>query len=209
MKMIFPGLILLITIFSYSAIAQNSDYCLSDSESPEILSCPKKAVFFLSSSEQLNFVAPKALDNCGILNIEHNLLDLSFQAENKYQEFIKITWTISDKNGNTSLCHQNVSLKDIVFEKNKPSQQHSSANEISTFIYPNPNNGYFHLDLAKISGETEIVITTLSGLKIISLKHDSANQDKATIDLTGITKGIYIIHLKNKNEHYTEKMMVF
>ena len=57
-------------------------------------------------------------------------------------------------------------------------------------VYPNPNNGYFIVEVEK---ETQIVIINILGEVILSKE---LNSGKNEIDLMGRSKGIYLANFK-------------
>lgn len=61
-------------------------------------------------------------------------------------------------------------------------------------IYPNPANGSFNIDLPE--GTTEVIIMNISG-KVI-LKVATAQKTKLSVDMTGRSKGIYLVRTVNE-----------
>ena len=105
----------------------------------------------------------------------------------------------------------------IYFDYNDPIQTNITTsnfeiiNGIKTYskgkvsIYPNPNNGIFHVNLLeKNQNEKTMELTNLMGEKIWSQKTRS---NAATIDIDNFPKGIYILNITDSNNHYIERVV--
>jgi uncharacterized repeat protein (TIGR01451 family) len=72
-------------------------------------------------------------------------------------------------------------------------------------VYPNPNNGIFHINmLEKSTNEKTMELTNIVGEKVWSQKTKS---NTATIDINHLPKGLYILNVTDNNSHYTERVV--
>ncbi|MFA6200135.1 MAG: T9SS type A sorting domain-containing protein, partial [Bacteroidales bacterium] len=82
-------------------------------------------------------------------------------------------------------------------------------NQLNIQLYPNPATSSTKLIINGISGETQIIINDIQGRTINTTKNNPLNgKIEQTIDLTKLSKGIYIINIKNANNSKTEKLIV-
>ncbi len=83
-------------------------------------------------------------------------------------------------------------------------QENLSENFIS--VYPNPSNGIFQLTVDNMqSAEVELEIYNVSGEKIYTA---SNIQQQNQIDLSAISKGLYIIKVYAGSRIYYQKIVV-
>jgi hypothetical protein len=75
-------------------------------------------------------------------------------------------------------------------------------------IYPNPNNGYFNIDLEGLQENSILVITNAIGEQIKNYQIKSAVFHQ-TIDLTKHAAGVYFVTLKNSSLIETKKIIIF
>jgi len=73
-------------------------------------------------------------------------------------------------------------------------------------VYPNPNNGYFTVELNNINTGSEVYIYDLLGAKIFDTTIE--DQTSSKINLSKIKKGIYIVKVVDRNQQFTKKMIV-
>ena len=85
------------------------------------------------------------------------------------------------------------------------------ANGMDIQIYPNPNNGVFTLDILGAYGQ-EIGVTITDAVGKVVQKFDIPvdNMDKLsrTIDLSGYSKGVYLISVNTENRLINKKVVV-
>lgn len=85
------------------------------------------------------------------------------------------------------------------------------ANGLNVEIYPNPNNGVFTLDILGAYGQ-EIGVTITDAVGKVVQKFDIPvdNMDKLsrTIDLSGYSKGVYLISVNTDNRMINKKVVV-
>jgi uncharacterized repeat protein (TIGR01451 family) len=105
----------------------------------------------------------------------------------------------------------------IYFDYNDPIQTNITIsnfeiiNSIKTYsrgkvnIYPNPNNGIFHINmLEKNANEKTLELTNLLGGKVWNQK---TRNNTTTIDINHLPKGIYILNIRDVNTNYTERII--
>jgi len=76
-------------------------------------------------------------------------------------------------------------------------------------VYPNPTNGILNLDMMGVTpSEYQIKITNILGEIIyVSTKNISGIYNDV-IDLSSFSKGTYVIHIKNKESIFTDKIVI-
>lgn len=83
-----------------------------------------------------------------------------------------------------------------------------SLNTDEVFIIPNPGNGLFDLYLSGASFDnTNIVIYDVVGAEVYKQSF-TIESNKATIDISGKSDGIYTIHLSHKGQMISKKLIV-
>jgi photosystem II stability/assembly factor-like uncharacterized protein len=75
----------------------------------------------------------------------------------------------------------------------------------SFFIYPNPGQGLFNITAAS-AGAFTLEVYDLKGRKVMQQQGNSFG--KNTLDLSGHTKGIYLLHIVSGNQHLIEKVVL-
>jgi hypothetical protein len=77
-------------------------------------------------------------------------------------------------------------------------------------IYPNPTSGLFTIELKnQLSGELTISILDLGGKEIMNIKTDKTSENfTKQIDLSVLSKGIYIVKTNINNRLDTRKVIV-
>jgi len=75
-----------------------------------------------------------------------------------------------------------------------------AENEINFSVYPNPASNKLTID----SEAGIIQLTDLNGKVILTKEHNTVS----TIDVSTLPKGLYLIHLQNKNQITTKKIVV-
>ncbi len=78
------------------------------------------------------------------------------------------------------------------------------SNLLGVNIYPNPTNGIFTINLNKLNANTTIVLSTISGKKIINQKLENTT---TLLNLTKYDNGVYFLSIENENEVYTKKII--
>lgn len=79
-------------------------------------------------------------------------------------------------------------------------------------IYPNPNQGIFTLELAKLhrtfGTEYFVSISNILGQEVYSKTIDIVASSIEEIDLSNIEKGVYLIEINHNGDVYTEKLII-
>ncbi len=77
-------------------------------------------------------------------------------------------------------------------------------------IVPNPTNGIFYIRLLQLGESTkEIQITDIAGKNIFIEKTIPASKRILSIDLSHLSKGIYLIHVRNNDKCFSRKLILF
>ena len=72
-------------------------------------------------------------------------------------------------------------------------------------IYPNPSDGKFTID--NLTNDTyDLIVNNIYGQQVLLEKQ--INNVKKEIDLGFLSKGIYIIEIKNDNNNFTHKLLL-
>ena len=82
--------------------------------------------------------------------------------------------------------------------------------EESFSVYPNPNNGQISIEyISEQSSDVTIMIYNITGQKILERSYEnSENQFKTTIDLKGVSKGIYLMKLISGTKSSERKVVI-
>jgi len=75
-------------------------------------------------------------------------------------------------------------------------------------IYPNPSNGRMQLELPEAEVATSVAIMDATG-KIVWSRQIQAGQMTATLDLSGLSKGIYFARISQGADRAVKKWMIF
>lgn len=73
-------------------------------------------------------------------------------------------------------------------------------------IYPNPTHGIVNISSSKINGEVYISLFDINGRKVLNKKVDMSGQ--ATINVSNLSTGIYVMQLISDGKTQTEKLIV-
>jgi hypothetical protein len=86
----------------------------------------------------------------------------------------------------------------------EPSEKTTAEKSIK--VYPNPNNGQFALEFSNIESGATVSIYNMLGAVVYQSIATNETIQKASIQ--GITKGIYILKVKDSEEQLTRKIIV-
>jgi hypothetical protein len=77
-------------------------------------------------------------------------------------------------------------------------------------IYPNPSTGIFTLINSGLSEDTRVSITNILGkpLKTFFLLRSGSGNPSETLDLSGYSKGMYLIEFENNSQLWTDKLVI-
>jgi hypothetical protein len=76
-------------------------------------------------------------------------------------------------------------------------------------VYPNPNNGTFMVQLNfEPENSTQIIILDMFGREVKKISSNEINSDNFEINLTGLSKGIYLINLTSGKINQNKKLVV-
>ena len=77
---------------------------------------------------------------------------------------------------------------------------------VNNGIYPNPSNGKFTVNLKK--GDKELSIYNLSGEMVYSYKLDASVNNSLAINVTGLSKGLYIVKIAGNSQNNYKKIVI-
>ena len=111
---------------------------------------------------------------------------------------------VTDMNGNGNTASDEFSL----YFKGYLTSLEDDKN-FSYKIYPNPARHFFILDadLKRISDDIQIIITDLKGGTVL-IRKMNVFKDETIINLSGLTKGVYVVKIIDGSEIYSEKLIV-
>lgn len=79
-------------------------------------------------------------------------------------------------------------------------------------IYPNPSNGIFTMELAKLNRtfgtEYNVSVLNVLGQKVYSKTLDVIGHSVETIDLSNMEKGIYLLEVMHNRSTYSQKLII-
>ncbi|NJK82498.1 MAG: T9SS type A sorting domain-containing protein [Saprospiraceae bacterium] len=76
-------------------------------------------------------------------------------------------------------------------------------------IYPNPNQGVFHLDIEPTRTDVSLIITNSFGTQITNYRLTSLeNQSKHALDISNHPDGVYFIQVISGNQRITKKVLI-
>jgi hypothetical protein len=104
--------------------------------------------------------------------------------------------------GHVATAGSYVILDDLKFEYNNVSAENISP--IDYYMYPNPSNGVFNISLAK-NELTTFTVYNHMGQKVLE---SSSSELYNVIDLTGLSKGVYLLEISNGKSKQVEKLML-
>ena len=84
-----------------------------------------------------------------------------------------------------------------------------SASEINLSVYPNPNNGKFHLSANNLpTGDRSVVISNLLGEVVYNQALKSSGNLNEEIDLTSLNSGVYLMKLITGENQIISKLTI-
>jgi hypothetical protein len=90
--------------------------------------------------------------------------------------------------------------------KDSPASINNGLNAVPYEIYPNPTNGLLIINMATgLKNKTNVEVYDIQGEKIIL--ETANNSNNKTIDLTGLSTGIYVVKVIADGVSYEEKIM--
>ncbi len=110
-----------------------------------------------------------------------------------------VIWTATDAAGNTSTCSFTVTVVKGNPCSSPSAKNHNVYNDISVTVYPNPDEGYYTIEIASQGSEEGIMMRAydVSG-KLITQKVTDivSGKNMETMDLTSYPNGVYFIQLE-------------
>ena len=147
---------------------------------------------------QANEFDPSVIyDNCEIDSVYNNV-----NFSNTLSDAVlnlgttSINWTVVDKAGNISTCTYTINVKTAI-----TTSVDNTSLLPKLFIYPNPNNGVFTLELDN-NKKTDIYIIDITG-KVVN-KLETSNY-KTTINTQDLQSGVYYIKVNSTVAKFIKK----
>lgn len=135
-------------------------------------------------------------DNCNIANILNNFNSTETLAGEQLEVGIhKITWIITDKSGNVSICNFQVTVDAYVGIK--------TLEDNGIKIFPNPTNGIVNFNFTN-NNVSKISVFDVTGKQLMQKLNI---QKTETIDLSVFESGIYIINIYSQNQIFRTKII--
>jgi hypothetical protein len=76
-------------------------------------------------------------------------------------------------------------------------------------VYPNPSEGVFNLDLVNVnSGDYLISVSNILGEVVYSENRDVNSSTSATLDLSDMKSGVYMLNIQNDNNIISRKLII-
>ena len=75
-------------------------------------------------------------------------------------------------------------------------------------LYPNPAQGQVMLDASEISGTIDITINDISGRIVESFQIKSDPSTKIPINISSLTKGVYVVNVFHERNKYSQKLII-
>jgi hypothetical protein len=107
--------------------------------------------------------------------------------------------------GSGSIVMDPSSEKSIDSDRGMPIKEQDSGNRKSIKVYPNPNNGKFILEVTKLANVAEVKVYNALGTMVY---HAKVEDGQATVNLSGIGRGLYVVMVTDGKEQLTRKIVV-
>ena len=75
-------------------------------------------------------------------------------------------------------------------------------------VYPNPSNGVINISIANLTEEATLNVYDMIGQQVYSVKIMGTGSINEMHDLSFLTKGMYILELRNQQNRYTHKLII-
>lgn len=180
---------------------QTQNVVINDNTDP-VLSCPGDQTKEVASGESYytvsgtEFDLTESSDNCGIASTSNDFNDAaSLSGAQLPIGTTTITWTVTDKSGNTATCSFDITVS------NATGKNDVDADGIK--IYPVPANAGIHIESTRTTIE-KLEIYDVTGKLLLKKK---INANYAKIDISSLEKGMYLMNITNQNGRITKKLL--
>ena len=76
-------------------------------------------------------------------------------------------------------------------------------------VYPNPSTGKFNIDLVNVNdGTYSISVENILGEEVYSEVRSVIHTYSDVLDLTNLSKGVYMLNIKNENSSTSRKIII-
>jgi hypothetical protein len=107
--------------------------------------------------------------------------------------------------GSGSILMNPPAEKSIDSDRGMPTKEQDSENGKSIKVYPNPNNGKFIVEVSNLPNEAEVKVFNALGTVVYRTK---VNDGQATVNLSGIGRGLYEVMVYDCKDQLIRKVMV-
>jgi hypothetical protein len=118
----------------------------------------------------------------------------------------QVSQTQDPTRGNAVVFVEDHTAPDFSYLMNSVTGIKEKAEQSELSIYPNPSNGLFTISLNHLENATLQVYDILG--KAVRTEALSGNQKEYQLDLTGYSKGIYLVNILSKGNHFTKKIIL-
>jgi hypothetical protein len=117
--------------------------------------------------------------------------------------------TVLVESNTVSLTVPKLSTTAILLTPQNNTQQVSPVQQLHLNLYPNPVQDFLQLESGTVfSDPIQVEFFDPTGRRIISFSQDCAGQSSATLDVSGISSGYYLITVKSKNLSVTKGVII-
>ncbi|MCF6170601.1 MAG: T9SS type A sorting domain-containing protein [Bacteroidales bacterium] len=140
----------------------------------------------------------------GWLQYENGSLNVGFDANNDHANnimyYAEDEWYISNRSG--SLLIRPMIGSDLILGREEPEDK--TGLEVLA-LYPNPARDYFELDVAALadSPSASLEIYSIYGQLVLQ-----QNVSRKRVDVSRLSRGMYVVRLKSKNKMYAAKLLI-
>jgi PKD repeat protein len=76
-------------------------------------------------------------------------------------------------------------------------------------IYPNPNNGFFTIDVTNEIANAQVKITNQLGQIVLNINPDEIKENRINVNFTKFDSGVYFIHIVSDNATLTKRIIKY
>ena len=84
---------------------------------------------------------------------------------------------------------------------------HFATNDDAFRVYPNPSQGVFNIRINKFSGKVNLQVVDMNGRVVFTQNNADFNIEKS-INLSGLSKGMYVLKVGGSSVNYAQKIVI-
>lgn len=104
-----------------------------------------------------------------------------------------------------SATDSNDQTEDFTALPNLATTSFNASNLVS--VYPNPSTGVFNIRISQFTGKVNLQVVDMNGRIVFSQTDESFNGEKS-INLSGLSKGVYVLKVNNTEFNYSNKIII-